>query len=550
VNPGLRLLALRLARGRVRLLARRLRTVRGVVGVGGTALFLALVAGVQLWTATSPATRTTPPAPETLRATVPALIVVLTFLAAVSERGLYFTPPETGFLFPAPVSRRELLVYNLVTRLGVQLLSALWVAIFTLRYAPHLASGLAGVVLGFVFIYVAAQALALGTTAVEAYFSPLVRRLVRAGTIGALLLVAVSAAARAAPGGGPGGRLRAVLDAPAVRAVSFVARPVAELFAATTLHGALLWGAASLATIAVGMALVLGFDVAYTERSLAVGSRVQARLRRLRSSAPAAGDDAAPATSPRFRMSAPRRLLPGRAGALAWRQLTELVRTPRAMLTPLLVGGAWVVAMFGGSKAAAGDPIALQATVLSSGLILPIVFGNPLPFDFRRDLDRIAFLRSLPLSPWAVAAGQVFPAALSFAVFEMLVLLATAALTGVVPAWWIGVAAVLVPPVAWAAAAVENLMFLLMPYRVGADGRAGAQFLGKALLLMVLKLLTLALLGVAGGAAWFAVRWATDVPWLAIAAAALAMTLPCLPLTWLVGRAFVRFDFTHDASAA
>jgi hypothetical protein len=550
VNPGLLLLALRLARGRVRLLTRRMRTVRGVLGIGGTALFLVLVAGLQVWTAAGPTLRTAPPAPETLRATVPAMVVVLTLLAAVSERGLYFSPAETGFLFPAPVSRRELLVYNLVTRLGVQVLSALWVAVFTLRYAPHVASGLAGVVLGFVFIYVAAQALSLGTTAVEAYFSPAVRRIVRAGAIGGLLLVAVSAAMRAAPGGGPGGRLRAVLDAPAVRAVSVVARPIAELFAATTLQGALLWGAASLATVAAGVALVLSFDVAFAERSLAVGRRVQARLRRLRSSVPAAGDDAAPATSPRFRLSAPRRLLPGRAGALAWRQLTELVRTPRAMLTPLLVGGAWVVAMFGGAKAAAGDPIALQATVLSSGLILPIVFGNPLPFDFRRDLDRIAFLRSLPLSPWAVAAGQVFPAALSFGVFEMLVLLATAALTHVVPAWWIGVAAVLVPPVAWAAAAVENLMFLLMPYRVGSDGRAGAQFLGKALLLMMLKLLTLALLGAAGAAAWLGVRWVTGAPWLAVVAAALAMMLPCLPLTWLVGRAFVRFDFTHDASAA
>ncbi|HYH82587.1 MAG TPA: hypothetical protein VEX86_22540, partial [Longimicrobium sp.] len=349
---------------------------------------------------------------------------------------------------------------------------------------------------------------------------------------------------------GPGGRFRAVLEAPPVRAVSTVARPIAELFAATTAGGALLWGAASLGLIAACVALVLSFDVAYTERSLAVGTRVQARLRRLRSALPAAGDDAAPATSPRFRLAAPRRLLPGRAGALAWRQLTELVRTPRAMLTPLIVGGAWVVAMFGGSRAAQGDPVALQATVLSSGLILPIVFGNPLPFDFRRDLDRIAFLRSLPLSPLSVAAGQVFPAALSFAVFEMMVLLATAALTRVVPPAWIAIAALLVMPVAWAAAAVENLMFLLMPYRVGNDGRAGAQFLGKALLLMVLKLVTLVVLAVAGGAAWFAVRWATDAAWLAIVAAALAMTLPCLPLTWLVGRAFERFDFTHDASVA
>lgn len=547
MNPGLRLLALRLARGRLRLLGRRMRTVKGAIGVGGTALFLVLIAGLQVWSVTDPAVRGEPPSPDTLRATVPAIVVVLTLLSAFSERGLYFTPPETGFLFTAPVSRRELLVYNLFTRLGVQVLSALWVALFTLRYAPRLLPGLAAVILGFVFIYVAAQALALGVTALEAHFSPAVRNIVRGAAIAGVLLVAASAATGDAPGG-TGGRLRAVLEAPVLRAVSVVARPIAELFAATTLPGALLWGAASLGVIGAFTALVLGFDVAYAERSLAVGRRVQARLRLLRSSpVDGEGTDAAP---PRFRVSAPRRLLPGRAGALAWRQLTELLRTPRAMLTPLVVGGAWVVAMFGGSRAAEGDTLALQAAVLSSGLVLPVVFGNPLPFDFRRDLDRMAVLRALPLSPWAVAIGQVFPSALTFAVFEMMVLLAVAALTGVVPVSWIAIAAVLVFPVAWAAASVENLMFLLMPYRVSNDGRAGAQFLGKALLLMVLKLLTLGLLGLAGVGAWLGLRLLTGADWPGVVAAALAMALLCLPLTWLVGWAFARFDFTHDASAA
>ncbi|HEU4557443.1 MAG TPA: putative ABC exporter domain-containing protein, partial [Longimicrobium sp.] len=283
MNPGLRLLALRLTKGRVRLLGRRMKTVKGAIGIVGTALFLLLFAGLQVWSATDPAVRSDPPSPDVLRATVPAMVVVLTLLSAFSERGLYFTPPETGFLFTAPVGRRELLVYNLVTRLGVQILSALWVAIFTLRYAPMLLPGLAAVILGFVFIYVAAQALALGITALEAHFSPAVRNVVRGVAIAGLLLVAASAASHEAPGV-PGGRMRAVLDAPAVRAVSIVARPIGELFASTTYSGALLWTAASLGVIAVCTALVLGFDVAYTERSLAVSRRVQARLRVLRSS--------------------------------------------------------------------------------------------------------------------------------------------------------------------------------------------------------------------------------------------------------------------------
>jgi hypothetical protein len=547
VNPGLRLLAVRLARGRVRLIARRMRTVRGAVGIGGTVLFLLAFGGMQLWRAADPGMRAGLPSPETMRRLVPAMVTVLTLIAAVSERGLYFTPPETGFLFPAPVSRRELLLYNLVTRMGVQVLSGLWVSLFTIHYAPLPFAAFAAVMLGFVFMYVAAQALALGATAAEAYLSPVARRVVRVALVGVVLLVAASAALGAAPGTA-GQRMRALLESPAVRALSLPARPLGELYAATTAGAALAWGLVSAALVAAAVGLVLSFDVAFTERSLAVGQRVQRRLSRMLSSA-GGGEAESGRPTPRFRPRAAWVPLPGRAGALAWRQATELLRTPRALIGPLVFGGVWLVAMFGGMRAAEGDVEAGRTSVLTTALLMPVIFGNPVPFDFRRDLDRLAYLRSLPLRPIAVAVGQLFPAAIFFALFEMGVLLGASLLTGAVPAAWLGAAAVLVLPVAWGTAAVENLLFLVLPYRVGPDGRAGAQFLGKALLLMVLKVLTLGLLAGAGFAAWWGVRMLTTSQATAIVAAAGVMFIPCIPLTWLVGRTFARFDLTRDAPA-
>lgn len=547
MNPGLRLLAARLARGRVRLVTRRMRTVRGAIGIGATALFLLGFAALQVYGASHADVRSGVPAPETLRTLVPALVTVLTLIAAVSERGLYFTPPETGFLFPAPIGRRELLFYNLLTRLGVQVLSGLWVSLFTVRYAPLPAAAFAAVMLGFVFMYVAAQALSLGAAALEAYLAPAVRQLVRAGVIALVLLAAASAAMSAAPGTARE-RIRALLESPAVRAVSLPARPLGELYAATSGAAALGWGVASVALVLATVGLVLSFDVAFTERSLAVGQRVQRRLSRVLSSR--AGDgEGAPRPAPRFRARAPRVPLPGRAGPLAWRQATELLRTPRALIGPLLFGVVWLVAMFGGMRAADGEMDAGRTSVLASALLMPVIFGNPIPFDFRRDLDRLAYLRSLPLRPTAVAAGQLFPAAVFFAAFEMLVLLGASRLTGTIPAAWIATAAVLVLPVSWGAAAVENLLFLLLPYRVGPDGRAGAQFLGKALLLMVLKVVTLGVLAAAGFAAWWGMAMLTGSPAAAVGAAALAMLVPCIPLTWLVGRTFARFDLTADAPA-
>jgi hypothetical protein len=206
--------------------------------------------------------------------------------------------------------------------------------------------------------------------------------------------------------------------------------------------------------------------------------------------------------------------------------------------------------MFGGMRAAEGDAEAGRVSLLATALLMPVLFGNPVPFDFRRDLDRLAYLRSLPLRPTAVAVGELFPAAAFFAVFELLVLLGASLLTGgSIPAAWIAIAAALVLPVAWGEAAVENLLFLVLPYRVGPDGRAGAQFLGKALLLMVLKMVTLAVLAAFGFAAWWGVRMLGGPMALAVGAAAVVMFIPCIPLTWLVGRVFARFDLTADAPA-
>ena len=49
-----------------------------------------------------------------------------------------------AFLFPAPIGRRQLLVYNVVSRLRIQALSALWMAAFALRYVDSWLAGYMG----------------------------------------------------------------------------------------------------------------------------------------------------------------------------------------------------------------------------------------------------------------------------------------------------------------------------------------------------------------------------------------------------------------------
>ncbi|HEX5723970.1 MAG TPA: putative ABC exporter domain-containing protein, partial [Longimicrobiaceae bacterium] len=415
MNPGLLLLVRRGAWAKLRFLARRARTLKGGLAIGAGVVFLAAIVATQFWgAALSRQEGKAPPTPEEVLAYLPAILLVVTLLGALSGRSLYFTRPEVDFLFPAPVGRRELLVYSLLARLDIQVLSGLWTALFVLNFAPVAAAAALALVLAFVFMYTTAQALALAAAAAEPWLPRHARRLIALGLAAAALAVVASAVAAAPPGAELGERVARVVRHPLVRGASVVTRPFAELFVAATWGGALLWTAASLGVIAAEVGLMLAFDVAYTERSLAVSRRVHERLRRMRSGGSTLG--AAPSLR-RVRLPA----LPflGAAEPLARRQALELARTPKVLLPPVIMGAIWLTAILVGAGAGEAEAASAATTAIVVGIVFPVLFTAHVGFDFRRDLDRMPLLKSLPLRPFAVAVGQVFTVAVVFAVLQL-----------------------------------------------------------------------------------------------------------------------------------
>jgi hypothetical protein len=290
---------------------------------------------------------------------------------------------------------------------------------------------------------------------------------------------------------------------------------------------------------------MLASDVAYTERSLAVSARMHARLARMRSG----GGIHASAAPSRLRVRMPGLRAFGGAGALAWRQLTELARTPRALLVPLLGATVWVgTILFAIRESGDPDPAVSAAMVIGVCLMLPVLFSGHVAFDFRRDLDRMDVLRSLPLSPVQVAAGQALPVALVFMALQYLVVIAAVSVGALQGVWLLGLALV-IPPYAWATLAVENGLFLLMPYRVTPGDDQRMQFMGKVMLSMFLKAIVTGILAVAAGAAGWGVLLLTDSHSAAIAVGSLVLGLGCIPLTFLVGLAFIGFDIGRDTPA-
>jgi hypothetical protein len=537
VNGALWLLVRRNAWGRVRFFARRARTVRGGVSMAVMAAFLLLVVASQL---VAPPEAYPTPRPDALRTWVPVSFLAFLLLDVWVGRALAFSPQEIDFLFPAPLTRRQLLAYHVVSRLGVRILSGVWASLFVFRYAPSPGAAMAAMVLGMVFLHLTGELLALTTAAASAYTSPWAGRAFWTAAAGALAWTAGSAVASLPPGAAPRAKLEAVATSPLLQAATLPMRPIGELFAARTAGAALGWGAAALGVIAAQAALLMALDVAYTERSLAVSRRQVERRRRM-----ATGESGGAGSPWKARVRLPALGVLGPAAPLARRQLLEMLRNPRALILPLLMPALYMSALIAVPLIRGEEPEPeVVALALGLSVFIPILLPN-VGYDFRRDLDRVAYLRGLPLPPLAVAAGQLVAPAALFVAAQWMVLGSVAAAAPSAPRDWLLGAALVVVPLSWAMVATDNVLFLWMPYRISAEGAQNVQFAGKGMLILAIKMIVV---GVVGGAAVLAgvAAYALAGALPAAAAAAAVLALACIPLTWGVGATFRAFDVSRD----
>jgi hypothetical protein len=114
-------------------------------------------------------------------------------------------------------------------------------------------------------------------------------------------------------------------------------------------------------------------------------------------------------------------------------------------------------------------------------LLLP----TALRFDFRRDLIRLATLKSMPIPPTAAALGQTVTPVLIASLFQMGVL-AFAIVARSLPPYYLLAAMLVMIPLNALVFGLENLIYLLYPYRVQQEGleiflRTMLTFTGKGL---------------------------------------------------------------------
>jgi hypothetical protein len=510
---------------------RQLRTVRGflffIVGLSvafmwiGPSLFLNL--------------RLHPQTSSTVMTTAPAMILmvsVLNLLSSAGERAVTFTPAEVDFLFPGPFTRRQLLIYKL-TRTGVAgLFSSVVFGAILGRFGGTFFCRMIGVWLLFQFLQLLAMIVALVQTIVGEQIVSTGRRWL---LIGFGIVLALTAAQFF--------RTHHDLNWEFVSQVSQTPTGVIiltpfRIFAEALLAPKFFYEGLHHATEAAGIdlimaAIVVSLDANYLETAATASAKRYDRLARVRRSGLGG---TAKATSARFKIS----MLPwlGGAGPIIWRQMTTAMRTARSLLTVLIV----MAVIFGMviSRSTRGE--GSIGFVVGVCLYMTLILSQMLKFDFRGDLDHLDVLRSLPLRPSAVAAAQLVTPALVLTVAQ-LALVTTISFIGHVPRELYAAIAAFALPINLLTLGVENLMFLLFPFRPTAAVAGDMTMMGRRTVVFAFRLLTiLVVAGIAGGVG--ALTWLVcgrSIP-AGVAAAWLLLLGGIATLIFFTGMVYDRFD--------
>lgn len=156
------------------------------------------------------------------------------------------------------------------------------------------------------------------------------------------------------------------------------------------------------------------------------------------------------------------------AGTICWRQLLGMVHYgPSILFSMLMPGFLSLIPLFGKSVPFS---TALQITgglVFYSFLLMP----SALRFDFRRDVDRMAVLKALPISPAAMTFGQLAAPVLACTLFQTIVL----SIAMIVEPYSVSTFLLcigLLVPINFVIFGLENLIFMYFPYRPNQEGIA------------------------------------------------------------------------------
>ncbi len=475
--------------------------------------------------------------------------LVMVLISSAGERAVSFSPAEVDFLFPGPFSRRQLLAYKMLSGFAALVLTALLFTVAFRMHAAHMSAAFVGLVLALLFGQLLAMSAILiasiiGTRAYNRWRK--VALVVLAGVAVAVLFQGWQKVIERGPGG-----VIHVKDNPAWQVALFPFRVFIETFTAERLWPDLVaWALLAVALDGLLLAVVFLLDANYLESAAAAGERIYARMQRLRG-----GNllGALPsARKARFTMPAPPWW--GGVGPVAWRQLLAAIRQPFGLLYVFAMLAIFttfpVLAAMNESEEAFAGPILAAIMLGMTTFLSPLI-----AFDFRSEVDRLDLWKSLPIAPTWLAVGQLVVPAGLVTLMEGVIIAAVLVLSRR-PAPLLLLIPAFALPFNFLLFGMENLLFLWFPFRLARATTGDLQGMGRQMVFMILKLVSLAVIAAAAGVAilltYYVPAWlgwwdswavAFAVGWLVLIGFAVLL-IPFL------ADALLRFDVSRDTPPA
>lgn len=498
------------------------------------------------------------------------VIVLLAWIIPHERAALTFTEAEVAFLFPAPITRRNLIHYKLIRS---QMRIFFSVIILTILSARRFGSHPLTHALGWWMILSTLNLHFLGasfmrTLLLDRGISNWLRRLLVLGLVGTMVAVVWVWAKQTLPplSSADMADLDSILNyaqrlltaGPALYLL-FPFRLVVRPFLAPDAAAFLV------ATIPVLLIFLLHYlwvmysDVAFEEASVEASQKLATRIAAARAGNWQGAKKNQKAKRAWFNLP-PTGPLPV---ALLWKNLIGVGQVFSPRLWIMLIT---IFAVLGVSFGNLGHRQNISVVV---GILIAIFLGYSLllgpqllRLDFRHDLPRADVLKTFPLPGWQIALGEILAPVLVMAIFQWLLLLVGAGLLLYLPGKQTALclaiaagAAVLLPVLDALLLIVPNAAVLLFPswIQTGKDGPRGVEATGQRLIMALGQLLVLLLALLPAAAAFagvfFLLQFATGmvaaVPPAAIAAAVVVAAEAGFGVM-LLGHLFERFDVTEE----
>jgi hypothetical protein len=518
-----------------------IKTVRGalffILGLGMMLLWL----GPQIAIAIA-APKARPTDAQALRDVLPLALLgflLMSLLGASRTAGIHFTAAEVDFLFPGPFSRRQLLVYKLFSGAMGALFAALVFSVMLLRSASLWPAALIGSFLALIFMQLFSTAIVLAGQSLNERLYTRARKIVLYVVLGTAAIFAVNWCPtifeRGFQEAGRGLRGSAVWFWIVLPLEPFARTIAAERYVPDLIG----WAAAAAAVNLALLALVTRLDVNYLESALAASQKRYALLQRRRSTGRMP-------VKPKMYWRVPPLPWLGGAGPIAWRQVITALRSVHGMLILLLIVLCASVAPVLSNVQKSSE---LTGALIGQIFFLTIMLTQMAAFDFRGDLDYMDWAKSLPLGSIAVVLGQLAaPVLLTTAVHVLF--FSTAAVFAQDSRILLLAGILFSPPFNFFLYGVDNMFFLLFPFRAVATTPGDLQHVGRSMVLIFAKMIVIAAGCGAAAALGAAGYWIAGDSWVVAIIIAWLGLLCCGCLTVpLVAWAYRKFDVSIDTPA-